>query len=86
MKSTVRTVGTVMIIMILSRLTSLLSNMAYITFYGINLETDIYSYAIQLPNIFFNSLGTAIATVFIPIFAGYIGTGEKKGHMSLPII
>lgn len=78
MKSTVRTVGTVMIIMLFSRLMSLLSNMAYITFYGINLETDIYSYALQLPNIIFNSIGTAIVTAVIPIFAGYIGTGDRK--------
>jgi len=77
MKSTARAVGTVLAITIFSRIMSLLSNMAYITFFGINLETDIYSYATQLPNIIFNSLGTAIVTVVIPIFAGYIATGER---------
>jgi putative peptidoglycan lipid II flippase len=78
MKSTAKTVGTVMLITVFSRLLSLLSNMAYITYFGINLETDIYSYATQFPNIVFNSLGTAIVTVVIPIFAGYIGTGKKE--------
>jgi len=78
MKSAVKTVGTVMLIMLFSRLLSLLSNMAYITFFGINLQTDIYSYAIQLPNIIFNSFGTALVTVVIPIFAGYMATGEKE--------
>jgi len=78
MKSTVKTVGLVMAITMFSRLLSLLSNLVYITYFGINLETDIYSYAIQLPNIIFNSFGTALVTVVIPIFAGYIGTGEKE--------
>jgi putative peptidoglycan lipid II flippase len=78
MKSTAKTIGIVMLITVISRLLSLLSNMAYITYFGINLETDIYSYATQFPNIVFNSLGTAIVTVVIPIFAGYIGTGEKE--------
>ena len=78
MKSAVKAVGAVMAIMLFSRLLSLVSNMAYITYFGINLETDIYSYAIQLPNIFFNSLGTAIVTVVIPVFAGLIGTDERE--------
>jgi len=78
MKSTAKTVGLVMVIMVFSRLMALLSNLIYITFFGVNLETDIYSYAIQLPNIIFNSFGTALVTVVIPIFAGYIGTGEKE--------
>lgn len=77
MKSTAKTVGLVMIIMVFSRLLSLISNMVYITYFGINLETDIYSYATQLPNIIFNSLGTALVTIVIPIFAGFLGTGEK---------
>jgi len=78
MKSTARIVGIVMIIMVFSRLMALMSNQVYITFFGIGLDMDIYSYAIQLPNIIFNSFGTALVTVVIPIFAGYMGTGEKE--------
>jgi putative peptidoglycan lipid II flippase len=78
MKSMAKAIGLVMIIMLFSRLLSLVSNQVYITFFGINLYMDIYSYATQLPNIIFNSLGTAITTVMIPVFAGYIGTGEKE--------
>lgn len=78
MKSTAKTVGFVMIIMVCSRLLALVSNQVYITYFGINTEMDIFAYATQLPNIIFNSLGTALATVVIPIFAGYIGTGEKE--------
>ena len=39
---------------------------------------DIYSYAIQLPNIIFTIFGTALVTVVIPIFADYMGKGEKE--------
>lgn len=78
MKSTAKAVGLVMVIMVFSRLLSLVSNMVYITYFGINLETDIYSYAIQLPNIIFNSIGTALVTIVIPIFAGYLGRGEEE--------
>lgn len=77
MKGTARTVGIVMIIMLFSRLLAFLSSIVYMTFFGVSLQTDIYSYAIQFPNIVFNSFGTALATVVIPIFAGYMGTGEK---------
>lgn len=78
MKSTAKTVGIVMIIMVLSRLLSLVSTSVYSTFYGNITEINIYSYAINLPNVIFNSFGTALTTVVIPIFAGYIGTGDKK--------
>lgn len=72
-----KTVGTVMIIMIFSRLMALLGNQVYITFFGISLEMDIYSYATQLPNIIFNSFGTALSTIVIPIFAGHLSKNEK---------
>lgn len=78
-KSTARTVGTVMALMILSRLMSFLATAVYITFFGVNNpEINIYTYAIKFPNIVFNILGTALTIVVIPIFAGYIGTGEKE--------
>jgi putative peptidoglycan lipid II flippase len=67
-----------MIIMVLSRLMSLVSNLIYINFFGINTQIEIYSYATQLPNIIFNSFGTALVTVVIPVFAGFISTGEKE--------
>lgn len=77
MKSTAKSVGTVFIIMMLSRLLSFFASIAYMTHFGENLQMDIYSYALQFPNIIFNSFGTALVTVVIPIFAGYIGTGDK---------
>lgn len=78
MKSIAKTVGLVMLIMLFSRLLALGSNIIYMTVFGVNLNMDIYSYTINLPNIVFNSLGTALTTAVIPIFAGYIGTGQKE--------
>lgn len=77
MKSTAKSVGIVMIIMLFSRLLAFLSNSIYMTFFGVGLKMDIYYYALQFPNIIFNSFGTALVTVVIPIFAGYIGEGQK---------
>lgn len=79
MKSTAKTVGLVMIIMLFSRLLAFVSTTVYITFFGVdNPEINIYSYAIQLPNVVFTILGTALTIAVIPVFAGYIGTGEKQ--------
>lgn len=77
MKSTAKAIGVVTIIMLFSRLLSLFSSSLYMArFQGIRLE--IYTYAIQIPNIIFTSFGTALATVIIPVFAGYVSTGKKK--------
>lgn len=67
-----------MILMLLSRSLSLVSSLVYTTFFGNTLKLNIYSYAIQFPVIVFNSFGTALATIVIPVFAGYIGKGDKK--------
>ena len=78
MKSTAKTVGVVFVIMIMSRLLSLASMITYATYFGReNIEINIYSYAIQFPNIVFAIFGTALVTVVIPIFAGYVDTGKK---------
>ncbi len=79
MKSTVKTIGVVTVIMLFSRILAFISTQQYITFFGADLlETNIYTYALSLPNIIFTILGTAITIVIIPIFAGFIGTGEKE--------
>lgn len=67
----------VMLIMIFSRLLSLLSVQIYMSFYGASdAYLNIYSYAISVPNIIFTCFGTALSTVVIPIYAGYIAKGE----------
>ena len=78
-----------MIIMLLSRLLALVSTQVYMSFYGAdNLELNIYSYAIAIPNTIFNCFGTALSTVFIPIYAGHLAKGddEKAAHFANNII
>lgn len=72
------TVSYVMIIMILSRLLSLVSTQIYMSFFGVGSFLNIYSYAITIPNTIFNCFGTALGTVFIPIYAGHLAKGEEK--------
>lgn len=68
-----------MTFMLCSRLLAFLSTTAYITFFGVNnTQINIYSYATKLPVTIFTILGTALTITVIPIFAGYIGTGEKE--------
>ncbi len=78
MKSTAKAIGVVTIIMLSSRLLALVSSSLYLAHFNGTIGLEIYSWAIQIPNIVFNSLGTALATVIIPIFAGYISTGQKE--------
>lgn len=78
MKSTAKTVGLVMIIMMFSRLLSLVSSSVYTAAYGNYTDLNIYSYALVFPNVVFTIFGTALTTVVIPIFAGYITKGEKQ--------
>lgn len=78
MKSVAKSIGIVTILMLFSRFLSLISSSFYAAKFGRTIEMEIYSYSLQLPLIIFASLGTALATVVIPIFAGHITTGEKE--------
>ena len=73
----VKSVGLVMLISALARGLSLVGSMRYTAWFGYTLDTDIYSYAINLPNLIFTCIGTALVTVVIPIFSGRIASGEK---------
>ena len=77
-KNVVRSIGLVMIIMLAGKLLSLVANQVYMSYFGSDLEQiNIYSYAIQIPNYLFQTLGTAISSVVIPIYAGLIAQ-EKR--------
>ncbi len=77
-KSLAKAIGSVMVVMVLSRLLALVSNQAYLSYYGTgNIQLNIYSYAIAIPNVIFNCFGTALSTVVIPIFAGLLTTRGK---------
>ena len=77
-KGVAGSISYVMIIMILSRLLSLVSSQIYTAFYGVEGDLNIYSYAITIPNTIFNCFGTALSTVFIPIYAGHLTKGEDR--------
>ncbi len=71
--NTAGSISYVMLIMIFARVLSLVSVQIYMSFFGTeSVEMNIYSYAISLPNIIFNCFGTALGTVVIPIYSGYI--------------
>ncbi len=70
-------IGSVMVIMIASRLLALFSSQIYMSTFGTdNIYLNIYSYAINIPNIIFTSIGTALSTVVIPIYVGHRALGE----------
>jgi len=72
-------IGSVMVIMIASRLLSLFSAQIYMSVFGTDsIYINIYSYAINIPNIIFTSIGTALSTVVIPIYVGHNAVGRKK--------
>ena len=78
-KNYVRSIGLVMIIMLAGKLLSLVANQVYMSYFGSGSEQiNIYSYAIQIPNYLFQTLGTAISSVVIPIYAGLIAQERKS--------
>ena len=78
-KNILGAVSSVAVIMILSRLLSLVGNQVYMSHYGVdNLYLNIYSYAVNVPNIIFTSIGTALSTVVIPIYVGHRAIGEHS--------
>ena len=72
-------IGSVMVIMIASRLLALLSSQIYMSVFGTDsIYINIYSYAINIPNIIFTCIGTALSTVVIPIYVGHRAVGEMQ--------
>lgn len=67
-----------MVIMIASRLLSLLSSQIYMSVFGTDsIYINIYSYAINIPNIIFTCIGTALSTVVIPLYVDHLAVGDK---------
>ena len=74
---TAKNIGIVMVLSTAARGMSLLAGMLYTTYFGLgNLELNIYSYAVNLPNLVFTCIGTALFTVVIPIYTGGLAEGE----------
>ena len=72
-------IGSVMFIMIASRLLALFSSQIYMSVFGTDsVYINIYSYAINIPNIIFTCIGTALSTVVIPLYVGHKAVGENE--------
>ncbi|MCL2163252.1 MAG: murein biosynthesis integral membrane protein MurJ [Oscillospiraceae bacterium] len=74
-----KNIGFVMFLSTAARGVSLLASIMYTTYFGTeNLEIDIYSYAVNLPNLIFTCIGAALVTVVIPIYAGRLAEGDNQ--------
>ena len=74
-----KNIGLVMVLSTIARGMSLLAGIMYTTHFGLgNLELDIYSYAVTLPNLVFTCIGTALFTVVIPIYAGRLAENKTE--------
>lgn len=68
-----------MVIMLAGKLLSLVANQAYLSWFGsANEQLNIFSWALQIPNYLFQSLGTALASVVIPVFAALCAQGKRE--------
>lgn len=68
-----------MVIMLAGKLLSLVANQAYLSWFGsANERLNIFSWALQIPNYLFQSLGTALASVVIPVFAALCAQGKRE--------
>lgn len=75
---TARAVGMVMAITAASKAIALLSSQVIAAFFGAGGRMDVYMTALQLPNTVFLSVGTALTTVVIPIFATHLQKGNSE--------
>ncbi len=78
-KSYIRSIGGVMIIMLVGKLIAFAANQVYMS--TLDPESpylNIYSWAVNIPNYIFQSFGTALTSVVIPIFAALLVREKKK--------
>ena len=85
----IKTIFSITILTLMARLLSLVSLQIYMAYFGPqNVQLNIYSYALNVPNIIFNVLGTAVIAVVVPIYSGLLakGEGEKAKNFLKDII
>ena len=74
-----RSVGGVLLILLLGKCLSLAANQAYLSFFGAeNERLNIFSWALQIPGYLFQSAGTALVSVVIPVYASLRATGRER--------
>lgn len=74
-----KTIASVAFISLVSRFLSLISQIIYISYFGNTVEMGIFSYALNMPNIIFNCMGTALNLVIIPVYTSLLVRDDKKG-------
>lgn len=78
-KGVLGSIGAVMIIMLVGKLISLVSNQVYLSHFGSEIEQiNVYSLAVQIPNYIFQSVGTALSSVVIPIYAALVAKERRR--------
>ena len=69
------------IISLASRLLSLVSIQIYMAFFGPQtLAVEVYTFALNIPNIVFNVLGTSITAIVVPIYSGLIKKNKEEAR------
>ena len=65
-----------------TRLLSLVSNQVFMSFFGgRDVYLNMYSYALNIPNIMFNFVGTVISAVVVPIYSGLLVTDRQASRV-----
>jgi len=68
-----------MMIMLAGKMLALVANQVYLSYLDPSSEQlNIYSWAVNIPNNIFQSFGTALASVVIPIFGALLVKGKRK--------
>lgn len=77
-KGELRAAGGVLLLLLLGKCLSLAANQAYLSFYGADNERlNIFSWAMQIPGYLFQSAGTALVSVVIPVYASLRATNRR---------
>ncbi len=69
-----------MIVTIISKILGMGRELVLSSIYGTGLYTESYLTAMNIPNIIFAAIGTAIVTTFIPMYQDINSKKEKKRH------
>ncbi len=78
-KNTSKTVIWVTVISLVARILTLVSYQMYMPVYGAkDISLNIYSYALNLPNVIFTCIGTLLTTVVIPVYSGLLAKEDTK--------
>ncbi|MGI6031054.1 MAG: murein biosynthesis integral membrane protein MurJ [Eubacteriales bacterium] len=77
--SNIKTYSFIVLAILLSKVLGLARDMLLASHYGTGVEAQAFAAASRVPLTFFDiTLGTAVASAFIPVFNGYLGENRKE--------